>query len=509
MRRLATLALVVAVAVAGCAAPAIDPGHGTAARSSAATPGDGTATAEPPGTESATPTPTATPRPDPDDDRQGWEGGYWHDDPLQVTPGDGYNGSELEALVARAMARVEVVRDVEFDRAVDVDVVTRSNLSVGGGGEAGGGAAVQRARYRALFLVGDGRDAGATSNETRQASVNGYYSAERDEIVLVSPTETPRIDELTLAHELVHAYQFRNREIRVPRSPTADQIEAVVAVIEGEADLVERRYRDRCGPEWSCARPGSGDGSGTEASQGGDDDRRAGVHMGLYLLSYFPYAEGTEFVTDVYEAGGWDAVADLFRSPPRSTEQVIHRDADDRPASVYLPDASGDGWTRVAAGRSRESTVVGQRGVATMFMYTAYDDRPGSVVPRESFVNVENGSVDRANPLDYGVNYSMGWGGDALATYRPADGGDALAYVWRLQWDDESAAREFHEGYRKLLRHHGAERVASREGATYWRLDGPFAGGYYVALEGQVVTIVHAPSIDALGAVWDPADRQE
>jgi hypothetical protein len=505
MRRLATLAVLLAVVLAGCAAPTADrspTADPSGAAPAATTSGDGTAVR------------ATGERPDPDGDVQGWENGRWYDERLGLTPGDGYDDSELSALVARTMARVEHVRGVEFERDVAVTVRTRSELG-GGNGGGGGEAGIEGIRSRALFLVGDGGNASQAASETRQASVQGSYSPRRDEIVVVSPTETPRVDESTLAHELVHAYQFRQRSLTLPRSPSDDAITALRALIEGEANLVERLYDRRCRANWSCARPdgegaGVGDEGGEQTDESGNGSAAGGgasVHMGLYLRALFPYGEGEELVTAAYERDGWDGVDALFEDPPRSTEQVIHPETADRLRGVRrVPDRSTDDWRRVTASRDRDAVVVGEDGLATMFIYTAYDDRPGAVVPRERFLNRQNGSVDPADPLDYDVNYSAGWGGDALAGYSH-DG--ETASVWRLRWDDAGEAREFVRGYRRLLTHRGGERVATDGAGEYWRLSGPFAGGYYVVRDGRTVTVVHAPSVDALGDVWAPAGRDE
>jgi len=62
---------------------------------------------------------------DPESDRLGWENGYWHNESVAVTPADGYNESELDAVVARSMARMELVRGLEFEEEVPVTVIDR------------------------------------------------------------------------------------------------------------------------------------------------------------------------------------------------------------------------------------------------------------------------------------------------------------------------------------------------------------------------------------------------
>jgi hypothetical protein len=468
-------------------------------------------------------TESPTPRPDPATDRRGWEGGYWYDDPVAVTPGDGLDESELDAVVARAMARVELIRGIEFDRDVPVRVLSRDeyraeSASGGGGSGADGGSRDARifdsGRYRALFLVGDRENATRREQETRSQSILGYYDVGEDRIVIVSDAETPTLDEVTLAQELAHAYQFRTLDLRLPRNPTDDEVRGLVALIEGDANLVDRLYEKRCEGAWECvgsSETGAGGGGAGDAGTGGDTEtgdaadrdpggNASGVHMGLYLLEYFPYAEGESLVRDARADGGWDAVANLYENPPRSSEQVIHprKIGRDSPERVDVPDRSGEAWRRVPRPDGGSTATIGEAGIATMFMYGAYDDRPGAVVPRSAFLNVADGRVNETDPIDYALNYSTGWAGDALAVYDRPDG--SIGYVWRIRWDDADEAREFVDGYRALLSYRdGTDRGA------YWQLEGDFGGAYAVRVEGRTVTIVHAPTADGLDGVWPGA----
>ncbi len=495
------LALAVLTVLAGCSAPF----------------GSGATTDEAPA-ESAedtddVPTPTrgertADDRSAPESDRIGWEMGYWHDDRLAIDASDGLNDSELDAVVARAMARVEKVRGVEFDDPVDVEVKSRSEIGedLGGDGGEDGPSEAARAesvRYRALFLVGDrddgDGDGGDPSEETRTAAVQGYYDPGEDRVVIVTDDERPILDEVTLAQELYHAHQFRNRPLRVPRDYTDDNLVGIRALIEGDANFVDRRYERYCAAVWDCVRPGEdagGDGGD------GNDSSGPGFDFGIYLLSYVPYAEGEPLVAATYEAGGWDAVDDLYRDPPRSSEQVIHPDTrgDDPPERVAVEDRSTARWNRLTREDRPPSITVGEAGLATMFIQTAFDDRPGGLVDPESVVNRgPNGSADGTDPIDYDVPYATGWAGDALATYERADG--EPGYVWRIRFDDADDAAQFAEGYRALLEYYGGE-----DAGTHWELSGEFDGAYWVDVEGRSVTVVHGPTAASLGSLWPAAN---
>ncbi len=492
------LALAALAVLAGCSAPV---GSGPSAGA-----GDGTPGAD--DTETPAPTPTRgdraaenrSSRPAPDSDVQGWEAGYWYDSELAIDASDGLNDSELDAVVARAMARVEEIRNVEFDEPVEVVVRDRSEIGddVGGGGS-GPGATVESIRHRALFLVGDREDGDSDPAEaTRTASVQGYYDPGADRVVIVTDDERPILDEVTLAQELYHAHQFRNRPLRVPRDYTDDNLVGIRALIEGDANFVDHLYQRRCAAAWDCVRPGEDAANGS----GGDSSFGEGFDVGLYLLSYVPYAEGEPLVAETYREGGWDAVDALYRDPPRSSEQVIHPNTrgDDPPEDVELPERSTGEWERITREGRPPTVTVGEGGIATMFVRTAFDDRPGGLVdPRTVLNRGPNGSLNATDPLDYDVPYATGWAGDALATYRRADG--EPGYVWRIRFDSAAGADRFAEGYRSLLSYYGG---ADR--GTHWELSGEFAGAYWLAVDGRSVTVVHGPTADSLDDLWPAAN---
>jgi len=507
MQRKAVLAVVAMVALAGCSLPAFEPSEvGTTSGSSTAPAPEGDGEI-----------------PDPDGDVKGWENGVWYNESLAVDANDGLNESELAMVVNRSMARVEYVREVEFERDVPVSVISREEYADRQSGDGGGddAAAVREgARLEALFLVGERTDAGEEQSATRSATVQGFYSPTEDEITIVAPTDAPAVDEVTLAHELVHAYQFRgNLDVRFPQDPTRDERRALVALIEGDANYVDRKVRARCEGAWSCLGTddgGTDDGGATTRStvpptaatestappttateSTASATTEAGAagprpNMGLYLLSYFPYAEGEEYVAAVERDGGWAAVNDLYADPPSSSEQVIHR-VDDAAGSVSVRDRSTDAWSRV--GGDADGVVMGEADVATMFAATLYDDREGSLVARDRFLT-DDGPV----PITYGLEPSDGWDGDRFHAYERDDGD--VGYVWRLGFDSEAEARAFAEAYRDLLRYHDADR--ERPG-VFVIDDSPYADAFAVDVDGDRVTIVNAPTVDDLDDVHEPA----
>lgn len=426
--------------------------------------------------------------PDPDSDVMGWEQGIWHNESIDVDASDGLDERELELTIARSMARVEYIRQMEFEESVEVSILSRAeyrNQSTGGN-TSDALRTFDNVKFEAMFLIGEQTDSLKTQASNRGSSVLGYYSPSRDEIVIVSDTEQPSIEETTLGHELVHALQFRNFDPRYER-PTRDRVNANDGLIEGDARHVDQLYRDRCGDEWDCVSPPTDDGG--ERDSGGSS-----LHLGVYLLKYFPYSDGPGFVTHHKKAGGWEAVNSLYENPPKSSEQVMtpKKYQNDEPTNVQLQDRSSSEWERVTPQGRAPYGEVGVGGLTAMFAYPAYDrSREGTVLRPEEFLNITpDGSVSSTDPIKYDINYTDGWDGEKLYIYQNDDGEGA--YVWRIVWDSPEDAREFRDGYVTLLEYWGAEQ---RSNSVYVIPEGEsgFADAFRVTVEGDTVTIVNAP----------------
>ncbi|MEF8757072.1 MAG: Hvo_1808 family surface protein [Halobacteriales archaeon] len=483
-RALLTIGLTALVVLAGCSA--IDGGDAGPQTPTVSAPTDATDT---PGetdaetTERTTPSVTATPTPtgggSGPDDRIGWENGYAYDDPIAVTPDDGFNESEFGALKARTMARVERIRGREFESDVSVRFVTRETLLAEGLFTFEEDPA-RNQLWEAAFIVGEDETSAAAVNELYDVVVDGY--AGRNELTLVVENpERPRIDPAILAHELAHL--LGGPRLRMDGfDGSVDGFLIIRSVSEGNANFVESQYAERCEAGWSCVeRP-------PNASEVVDFED---VNEGLFLWFAAPYTLGPNLLAQQYENRGIEGVNGVYSNPPASMEQVIHPEAypDETPTAVDVEDRSTEAWTRQRANRRSVTNTLGETVLYAMFKH---NDAIGGPDPR----------INKAQRT--GLNYShpatAGWDGDAFAAY---SNGSAGAYVLQTAWDTERDAREFHATYLDLLESKGAIEV--REG-VYRIPDGPFADAFRVVRDGDRVIVVNAPTVDALDEVH-PVDR--
>ena len=465
-RRLVAVFSAFLLVVAGCAAPVADPSAAND-NSDAAVGG-------------ADPDPDAD-RSWPDDpstDRLGWEAGYWYNESIAVDQSDGLNDSEMEAFVARTMARVEVVRELEFEESVPVEVVSRAEYR----NESDASTDPVHSDWNdqvweALLLVGEDRTIDEVFDELYGGVVLGYYSPSEGRIVVVSDDSQPTIDRRTLAHELVHAAQ--DQQFGLDRSPsTQDAQLAHSGLVEGDARYVDGLYEARCEADWDCVPRPSGGGSG-----GGS------VDYPVFITIYTPYSEGPTFVSDLRDRGGWAAVDAAYADRPTSTEQVLHptRYPDERPVEVTVEDRSSAAWTRYDTDPAADT--VGEASIfATFWKHRAVDRASLQQAP------------GAYSPYNYTAEPSEGWAGDAVVPYRPASDETYEAnphergYVLRTVWDTEADAEQFERAYVTDTLERSLN--ASEAGEDTYRVDdGPFADAYRVTRDGDTVTVVNAPTV--------------
>ncbi|UPV72824.1 Hvo_1808 family surface protein [Halorussus limi] len=445
--------------------------------------------------------------PDPETDVLGWENGYWYNESLSVSQQNGLNKSERRKTVSLAMARVERIRQLEFRKRVPVSVISRERFrqSSGGGTVSAASRTFDNAKYEAMFLINESADSIAVQERNSGSSIGGFYTPTEDRIVVISDAAgAPRIDELTLAHELVHALQDQHFDLSEFERPTREQHNAIDGLVEGDANYVQYRYQQRCGDNWTCygteqGRPGGGSGSL--------------ANVGAYLLKYQPYSDGPPFVASVRNASGWEGVNALYEDPPESTEQIIHPElyGEDRPSRVTVRDRSNDEWEKLTVKGSVDYAELGEAGLFTTLVYPGIASQGNqSVIPPESFFG--SAAESNATTLDgynYSHPYTAGWDGDKLVVYtNEATPDGETGYVWKSAWDSSADAKEFVRAYRDLLRIHGADRVEGRNNAWVIPEGREFSDAFYVERRGDKVVIANAPTVEQLSGVYGPAANE-
>jgi hypothetical protein len=270
-------------------------------------------------------------------------------------------------------------------------------------------------------MLPEGTDLASLAASFTAATASATYSP-LDKRVLIVSNNTERDDERTMAlltHEYVHALQDQHFDLlglMLSRPFDFDRSEALFALVEGDAMSVERRSQGgdtfaRLSPDEMARR---------------EDERYAPYRRGIGALFpplltetfIFRYRDGLRFVETLRRARPAVGPDQIFRRPPRSSEQVLHPEkylADEAPREVPLAaDAlAREGWRLVAA------TPLGEVGVRGVLM---------------AGVGAED--ARRA---------AAGWGGDRAFLFE-REGGPSL-FVWKTLWDTPADAREFFRTY--------------------------------------------------------------
>ncbi|ESP87539.1 Hvo_1808 family surface protein [Candidatus Halobonum tyrrellensis] len=426
---------------------------------------------------------------DPEEDVIGWENGYWYNESIDVDQSDGLSEAETEAFVARSMARVEYLREAEFNQTVPVEVISRDEYRNSSGSESTNTTEFDHWNdqvWEALFIVGESTGSSSALGETTGSSVAGYYSPVDDEIkVITDDPDTPTVNNATLVHELVHALQDQRYDLTdaAYRADTQDGELAVDGVVEGEANYIEARYSQRCGDEWSCVKPAESGGSGSGAD----------FNLGVYLTIFNPYSDGPVYVADVVEERGWDGFERRFRNPPNSTEQVIHV-TDEEPVPIAFNSTARDGWQTYSSLGENGSDTAGEASIYAMFWYQAREYGADTVNPSGLFE-----TTSEYDAYNYDAAPSAGWGNDRVFPYHNGTGEDAgHGYVWVTEWDTESDATEFRETYVRILDAHDVEET---EEGYYEIPDGSFADTFAIEQNGTRVTVVNGPDAAAVSDI--------
>jgi hypothetical protein len=248
--------------------------------------------------------------------------------------------------------------------------------------------------------------------------VAGYYDPKAQEFYLADWIDLDG-QKPVMAHELTHALQDQHFNLRRfekwPKGDSDAEL-AAHALIEGDATLAMIRYISRDLSRAVAFAKSIGTG-------GGSDEQIKNAPRALRDTLLFPYEQGLEFASKIYQRDGWPGVSLAFKNLPQSTEQILHADkyfAREAPLKVELPDIRamlGPNWKRI------DYDVNGEWS-----LYLILDE----------YLQAKDESKRAA----------AGWGGDRYSTYEESKTGQVFI-VQRSEWDSQTDAREFYDAYKE------------------------------------------------------------
>jgi hypothetical protein len=245
----------------------------------------------------------------------------------------------------------------------------------------------------------------------RLPGVRVYYSADRRAMVFVDAAQQDQPTlEAALAGELVHAFYDQApgglSELLYEPQGLLDGIRVRRCLLEGHARLAEL-----------YARRSSLDNLSAEDVASLDPEPQH-----LYAsLGETPCGAGATYLLRRYKAGGWSAVLKAVRTPPPSTEQLLHATKVDQdfPVNVALPAWPEDEYD--APDPLGKATVVYEDALGEQTIHRLLLER--GTEPAQAFVA------------------AVGWDGDRLRIYEHESGERVV--VWRSVWDRDIDAEQF------------------------------------------------------------------
>ncbi len=396
---------------------------------------------------------------------------------------------ELELVVSRAMARVEVIRDRQFEERPTVESLE--------GDEAEDELEVEVERneqgdwndvvWKALLTVGEDEYANQVIADTFGGATQGFYEpdsgnesdahAHGGRIVIVDG-----VDEGTLAHELVHVMQDQRYNLTAESftPPVQDEQLASDGIVEGEAEYVKYLYEERCATGWDCYDETTSSGESAPLD----------TNFGVLMTAFQPYSDGPEYVHRLHEEGGWDAVDEKYDDVPTTTREIIHHEEYDRVEIDYEDEARGN-WTTFDGVGIDGYDVAGEASIFMAFWYQSHSSGYGlDVIDTTGFFE-QSGEYD---VYTYRSDVSEGWTGDRIYPYYRGNDTNNTGFVWKSVWETQEDAERFARAYLEVLDGHDAT-VLDEATRT---VEGDFRGAYRVARDGTNVTVVHAPTVDGL-----------
>jgi hypothetical protein len=352
---------------------------------------------------------------------------------------------EQEVSDIRGLAIVTSVPRYVISRTAVRPILEASFLASGGSKEA---LADESRSLAALGLIKPTYDLYTNALNSLTDALGGFYFPWSHELFVIG-TRFGGIEHWIFSHEFDHAltdqhFHFGEMGVYPVCTLDAQRCQAIRALVEGDATLAMNQWLTQyAGPKdyqdiFNYRPPKQ-----TLPEQFPPPY--------VYPDSEFPYTQGLDFVTFLYDRGRWSRVNQAYANPPQSTEQILHPEkylAGEGPLTVAplpLDAAMGSDW------RQLTSDVLGEW---TTYLLLAYGSDLEAQLPDE---------VARAA--------AAGWGGDRYQVYyNDVTGETAMAAHWI--WDtsgDQLAFRQAMLTYQDA-RFKGAK-VGARTDGECWEVN--------------------------------------
>lgn len=264
------------------------------------------------------------------------------------------------------------------------------------------------ALYKLLGMLTPDDDLRSMLVDLYTEQVAGFYDPVAAELVVpVSIDGITPLQEITIAHELVHAltdqhFDFNDLYEDLVENGTGDDAAATLALVEGDATYQQLLYLEAMDPTEAAAA----------ALESLTIDQTVLESMPPWLQQdlTFPYESGFQFTMFLVGEGGLKIVDEAYQEPPISTEQILDPNKylrDEQPETLAELTVELTGWDLVQQG------AIGEWGTRLILMETL---TPGDL-----------------------VQAAAGWGND---NYRFFTSATDATFVWSYLAETEADAED-------------------------------------------------------------------
>ncbi len=332
------------------------------------------------------------------------------------------------------------------------------------------------------------------------SSIGGFYHHKAKEMKLIRSTGPAEGDDflkkqfgktqedMTLVHELTHAAQDQHFDLStlpIDDDTNDDLVFAIKGLVEGDATTSGWKYmipQAEVFDMWMQQ-------NSLSYKAGALPGKAAELPAYLRKTLTFPYGHGTDFVLKIWRTAkeDWSVVDKMFVDPPSSTEQILHpakySTERDNPTLITIEGivkTVGPDWTEIL------NNVHGEFCIRLLF------------------------SEYKAQRVREIEKIASGWDGDRFHTF---ENGKKLLTVWYTTWDSDDDAKEFFEGYVKLLgvKYEGASQEAGDQRVLIDATEQK-AGKALVERRGADVLVIDgadAALLEKANALWTSAKKVE
>jgi len=242
--------------------------------------------------------------------------------------------------------------------------------------------------------------------------VAGFYDADEGELVVpVSTDGITALQEITIAHELVHAlsdqhFDFNDSYEDLVDNGTGDDASGILGLVEGDATYQQFLYLESMDP-LSAAQA-------VLESLSMDSSVFDSVPMWIQQDLAFPYEHGLVFTGFLVSEGGLKGVDEAYLDLPISTEQILHPEKylrSEQPSELAPLSVDLEGWELF------DEATFGEWGLRLLLLDSL---QPGEL-----------------------TQAAAGWGND---TYRAFLRGDDTAFGWVYDGETIEDAEDLADG---------------------------------------------------------------